>query len=642
MSTLAIMLVAIVVNTAASSTRQDFIHRRLNNTGIYFEKLENLMFYTSHFEIITSIDVPDTTTLLNSISLCKDKIQNLCNEVIKADNANICKSFIHELNWQIEEATKQNKKIAELYGRTKRSLIDAGGKLAKFLFGTMDSEDEQKIYSNLESLNNNQEKLIQLQQRDISVIKSNYNSLVKPVKELQNETYRIELKLNEVIEKIKGQNTIDKFYTLNRHISEMSSLLLIKCSHITRQQTDATEIILALKNHILHPQIIPYATLTDIIKKRNHADTIDSDIFTIKQIKNIAKIDHITTDGKIIIRISIPYIQKEKYQLFKVFLTPFTYKNKTIAYSTDVEYIATNDEKDKFVQLKFHELQQCKTIESNLESKYTLCEQQHQIITDKTNHCIPTLLYNPFNITTKCMYTPAKPINTMTKLVHSNTWLYSMSKKTKLIITCNKETQNIEVINEGTITFITPCTIITKEFTIQADGFPERIEIRQPEVHQITLETTADTVINETVDEIVNIKINNYIDHNTDFKNENRKINNLEITANSLIKTKHEIISHRNSALIFTTMTIITLIMIATAITIKKLIENKKTETVKDTPIEKTNGKLDIEKTQARPTNTKGKTETSDTPKEFMTRVIFHNNKENPTCKITESGGKVI
>lgn len=525
---------------------ETFILQKLDNTGAFFEKISTAIFFNKQFDLITEVNIPETGQLTAALMECSNHLTTLCEEIIKEEPGDLCKPVKKEIQWHIKRIIIQNNKLQAMYGRQKRGLLDIGGKISKLVFGTMDSEDANKIYENLQNLQFKQTKLLELENRHVAVMKSNFDALSKPIVELQNETFEIEEKLNQLVQQSNFRKDLDRKQRINHQVAELSSLIMIQCLHINKLQEDASEIIASLENAKLHPLVIPFNKIINIIEATNAEVNIR--LLQHQVLREITEVSYVELNGKIIVKSTIPMLEKNEYTLYKPYLIPFKIQGEYRAYEADAEFIAIGREKDKSIELHTWDVEKCKQINDDIETQVKICKHSRPIFPTRGQQCLPNLFINPLNTRSQCKIIPARPLSRFTKLTSKNTWLFSMKEVTNMIIECGNTTQTIQVENNGLLTFLTTCKVTTKDFIAEVAGVPERIKIEQPQIpiaksnEVIHFERISNEDNKEKQDDI---RLIDHRNHNKDFLEETKKINELKRMTEKIGEQDKQIYFHK-------------------------------------------------------------------------------------------------
>lgn len=561
-----ILTIAICITTIIHThqTKEPFTNNKLENTGIFFEEIGQIAFFYKQIKLVSKIDIPETEELTTLLLNCNEHLKTLCEEVLTKNPTDLCKPFRKEIKWHILQIQRQQNKLKIMYGRQKRGLIDIGGKISKFVFGTMDNEDSDIIYESLKNLENGQNQLLELEKQQVMVVQSNFEALTKPITELQNETYEIEQKLNELIIKSNQQNEFfERQNQLNHQVSELSSLILGQCLHVTRLQDEATEIILAIEGKVLHPLVIPFPKLTEIIKDIQEDQNKKMDEHEI--IKQLANVEHIETKGRLIVKITIPILGREEFTLRKPYLLPIKMNQGYISYNTNTEYIATNEDNTKAIEMNTKEIENCKTISTDSDQKLLICQHTQPILSSTSSHCIVNMYINPLIARKDCDIIPAHPTNSLVKLTSMNTWLYSIQKTTTIIITCGNHTETLQLLGEGTLKFMTSCKVSTKDFTINVTGDEKTVKIQQPKFLEPLNDTSEDinhTTNNKPPKSMQPLKLMEHYNHNERFLEETHRISHMKDTINRIEQNRVQNNIKRTSDTLIISISISTTIVV--------------------------------------------------------------------------------
>lgn len=581
-----ILKTILIITIINQQSMGQYVHKKLNNTGIFFEKLNKVNFFNSQLTILTTINLPETRQLTESLINCANNFKIICDEIRIKNPSDLCKPLSKEVEWHIYQVQKDDIKLKERYGKQKRGLIDVGGKFQKFLFGTMDADDSQKIYKELEKLKDRQANIIKLENQHIAVLQSNFDALSKPITQLQNETFEIEDKLNQIIEQNKD---IEQKINTDHRLTELISLIMVQCLHINKLQEEAAEIIAALENKHLHPLVIPFTKLCDLIKKE-FPDI--NDIATKHEtIRRLVDIDYIELEGKLVIKITIPNINKENYTVYKPYLIPIKTNDEYRTYIIETEYIATNSENSKTIELYKTELEACKIIKTD-NQEVKICQQTQPVLTVPNSHCLSNLLVDPINRLNSCETFPIKTSSTFIRLEYTNSWLYILTKNTPVRIQCKDKTETIQLKETGLITFTETCKITTKEFSMEMAGKDKTIEIEQPgttfttfsEEDLILIRNNNTETNKQTITPITRFR--NNINYNRDLSVEAQKISQLQAQAKKLSEESQNLNSYQidmfNPYVITTTIITIIVIIVVIVVRLKKSKTKQKTEQIKD------------------------------------------------------------
>ena len=143
-------------------------------TGIYYELFGTTNFHESDWCLVTYTDI---TTFDNNLELVKitfDKTISMCNNGI-FKNLTLCQPSINILNEIIQLLVQKSQTLKDLTGqtksRTKRAWFDIVGTAFKTAFGTMDNDDAEHYETIINSIHNDDIKMVHLLKDQTQVVK---------------------------------------------------------------------------------------------------------------------------------------------------------------------------------------------------------------------------------------------------------------------------------------------------------------------------------------------------------------------------------------------------------------------------------------------------------------------------------------
>lgn len=210
-------------------------------------------------------------------------------------NREVIKSLIQNIKSKI---------LTLLPHRRKRGLVNSGGKLLNWLYGTMDNDDRTDIEQHFKITDENNHRIIQNMNQQIK-INNNFNKTFELIKStIENDRLKINNKLNEIT-----KNEVKLFN--KQLILELIFKLNLILSHVQHLQDN----VASARTNILHPniltddEIITYnidlnKLLNIILELAKHID--NSIIFAIK-----IPSETIKTSKKLI----VPMVDTNKFEI---------------------------------------------------------------------------------------------------------------------------------------------------------------------------------------------------------------------------------------------------------------------------------------------------------------------------------------
>lgn len=229
---------------------------------------------------ISEVEIINTTSILLHVINIRE-VRNILHNI----SENIQYLDIHSIQILQNEIDLINSKIQTLIPkghRDRRGLINAGGRLYKWLFGTMDDDDRQEISEHLSIIDQNSHNSINTLNKQI-IINNSINKSLEHLKvavesdrkEIETSFVEIKKSNNEFIKRLFYLDQLAKLKTLDHKIDQIQ------------------DNIVSAKNNIIHPSIL---TTQEI-------NQFDIDYYKLKMLK-VGIMAY--SDESIIIAITIP------------------------------------------------------------------------------------------------------------------------------------------------------------------------------------------------------------------------------------------------------------------------------------------------------------------------------------------------
>lgn len=146
--------------------------------------------------------------------------------------------------------------------RVKRGVINGIGKGLNWLFGTMDSDDQEEYSKNIENLSSNQVNIQNLMDHQISLVKTSTEAIDRTSLTFQRNNQRLE-KIIETMETDMNRVNVTLVAEMFYNLYEIFEAQL---NHIRNQINTLQTAIFLAKRDILHPAVIIPKTLLDSMK----------------------------------------------------------------------------------------------------------------------------------------------------------------------------------------------------------------------------------------------------------------------------------------------------------------------------------------------------------------------------------------
>lgn len=328
----------------AAINAEDIRVSQITNPILPIELGESRLIYNKH----TFLHYLDLENIFNQLSSLEKSFKLVRETIIKVNVSNpisyhgLAQGILNRAEYLIKEVQD---KFGNLHGhiRTKRGFFDGVGKLSKWLFGTLDSDDEKRYNNAIDLLGKNQESIVNEVNLQISLFKKlidNYNQTVETIYQNQEKLeYHLEIFKAVITEKISSMSEYISFHGTIHEI-------ILDCQNIINFIDGIENAIMFSKLNALHNSIISSHELKEMLK---YLETIYSE-------SEIPKFDNILSyyqflgtqvtfsNSKLIFAIHVPILRKEILNLYH--LLPIAQRN--LIYVPKYPYLAQSSMKIQF------------------------------------------------------------------------------------------------------------------------------------------------------------------------------------------------------------------------------------------------------------------------------------------------------
>jgi hypothetical protein len=134
-----------------------------SSTGLYFDEMGQLFFYPTQWKIVSYVNLKPTQLLWKQVKAHQLQITNYCTKIQNTTWYSLtdCRAFTPYVRSKVRYIDRLKDIIADYLflpsDRMKRGILDLGGDILKFLFGTLTQSDAQKYTEHIRNLENEQQ-----------------------------------------------------------------------------------------------------------------------------------------------------------------------------------------------------------------------------------------------------------------------------------------------------------------------------------------------------------------------------------------------------------------------------------------------------------------------------------------------------
>lgn len=429
-----------------------------NSSGLYQEALGTIHMSTNtwRFDVIlnlTSFKV-DSELLFRSINYTRNQCQNE-GKVLG------CEAIAMELSRREQSLQIKIKDLLLLYNpkrRQQRDLLDKVGSVANVLFGIMDSQDAQKIYSAIDELTEDSKTVFE----ELDHHRTTVNSIIRAFNETTTKVNQnfltIKSKLSELSEAVNDNKK-------ELYLSEIQTILFSHIYLLDQKIAELNDILIKAHDGMISGKLFRLKEFSEAIARLHFLSAqgiklpFEVDKLHLKQLNTVADIEGYYMNDLVIVSITIP-LSASVLDLFKSTSIPIPVDQETYAViDNKYPYIAYNQESKDLMLFTEERLSSCVKVEKTC----YVCSHSVATYTDKSKNCIRGLI-NGHSDYSNCNIKGFKTEGEFWEsLATENHWLFVISKAALLHIACLREKTVIEISGIGIFHLKPPCRAYTNE-----------------------------------------------------------------------------------------------------------------------------------------------------------------------------------
>lgn len=343
-----------------------------------------------------------------------------------------------------EISVKFNNIHTHFHSRQKRGLINFGGTVQKWLWGTLNADDGERYDKALTTLKQNQQKIVREVNNQISISKHLIERYSKDIERISMNQKKISSLINTYLPYI--ENIADQFYKYTSYLTLINQIFLNAHVLITFLDNLENSISFA-KLRTIHPDILTTQHLEEIINelRLHHGNGEILNFSNIQSWYSVVQTNCYFRRTKIIFSIEIPIVNPNHFQYFHLFPIP-TADNKII--------IPLNP----FLALQENQFQYMAYPCSRIEDIF-IC-QQEDLKFNVENDCIASIIQDK---KTHCIQTPIEPPRVMFNKINDEHLIVISKEDIKFKSHCPDEGY-LTIQGNAIITLPPNCTIENGNF----------------------------------------------------------------------------------------------------------------------------------------------------------------------------------
>lgn len=224
--------------------------------------------------------------------------------------------------------------ISELFliRRSKRGLINLGGKILKEIFGVMDEKDSEMVEKQISTLKNSNKLISHIMQKQTFIMKNS-------IQLIGNNTQQLDYQYKLIEQLMQNMLNLTTLQELNHYFDEMSNIMLSAIFHITKLQNNILNSLASAQQNRLDLKVIDPHTLMEALEKI--PTTAQGEFkFPIKpSIENVYEVIQFLdvtvkhSANRLLYEITLPLTTADKYILNQIHSVPILYRDNLFYYA---------------------------------------------------------------------------------------------------------------------------------------------------------------------------------------------------------------------------------------------------------------------------------------------------------------------
>lgn len=294
---------------------------KLDESGIYLEKIGSTVFFENEWTIGGCVKTPEWSVIMKEIQDYKDILDEACNKTLET----YCLTWVHKIDSRLRDARDRVEHITFYENRKrsqKRGLLNVVGQLSKFLFGTMDAEDEEKIKASITNLENQRGESWSFIKKQVTVLSKNFDLLTEPIEAMNKHQSEIDDSLNVIVGKINTLSTLQEKQKWISKIEREVANIMDNIDKVVGSLNKVARIYSTLIMNKLPIELVDTAELMEIYQHLIEENNLNSMFLKKEILFEIAEVKWTQIDKILYYKIKIPIDMTEEMDKSRIISYP--------------------------------------------------------------------------------------------------------------------------------------------------------------------------------------------------------------------------------------------------------------------------------------------------------------------------------
>lgn len=456
-----------------------------NKEGVWFEYKGEMLVTGEKWTIVVEVNLTETRREIAELrGRTEDTAFLLTQAAEKLPSLGVQIKVLQRIMSMEDELMEIVQTLSDLYyGRSRRGLINLGGKILHVLFGVAENEDLEQVQHSEDLTKMKTASLIHIEEEHLTV-----------TRELSRKAERNHQELGRVSQEVYENITslMNHFLTTNRKTAELDNLLHVYMNTSTALEElelatfkallDLRKIVQCLNdaaNDKLSMNLISPLELRKILLKvRSSLPSglelvFGTDISTVLKFYQLIKTCAVTSGEVIKILLTVPLSSiGRRFDMFQALALPVKnfHTNVTVRYQLDSSILLFSKDRDRYSTLQEAMLDQCNQVGS-----LTLCPAFSPLYARHEPSCLSSLFLGEVRLAqqhcTRLVLTKDPP-DAWVWRQSDNSWIYSLSAERRFVSQCKAADQTtveeLTLHGTGVMQAIKGCTLSHPSYQIPA------------------------------------------------------------------------------------------------------------------------------------------------------------------------------
>lgn len=322
-----------------------------NSPALYFKETTNVYLTASKWTIIAHLNYGQFVQELDDLEKVVDSLEKYYQHEAKVPLLGVpMMSIVHHIKSTLFALKERNRVLQPV--RNRRAVLDFVGNIAHDLFGVLGSDFEKKYVHDTDLLMENENHMHLLLKNQTSVVEALTTVARDNEKTMKNQQVMLQ-QMNEEIHEVIKKDEVNG--VVRTYITLVQDLL----HQYESRQGAIFDAFMDARGDIVHPNLVTPQQMVEQIKLiKKHTDE-SLTVPDLHDIYRILSIKPMVARGNIFFKITVPLIQHQKYDAYRLYPVPIPRNGKYHWIVPEAEILITTHDRRKYTLLSESRFEKC-------------------------------------------------------------------------------------------------------------------------------------------------------------------------------------------------------------------------------------------------------------------------------------------